>query len=114
MRGAVVVRLAAATSLLAWGLVAAVTASSASASEEKNPAASRSGEDRGASAPGSSDQSGSGNLSQQLDKSHGVIAPPHGVDPQMQVKPPAGASTGKMRVIPPPGSPGGNPDVVPK
>jgi hypothetical protein len=70
--------------------------------------------DKGPVAPGSSNPPIGDNLSQHLDKSGGVITPPQGVDPQMQVKPPEGASAGKMRVIPPPGSPGGNPNVVPK
>lgn len=50
-------------------------------------------------------------LSEQLEKSKGVICPPAGVDPQFAEKPPP---TGDNPVIPPPGSPGGNPNVVPK
>ena len=110
MRPAVMVKLAAAASVLGWCLVAGAAPSSAApASEEKSP-----GENGGVPPPGSSNQSGSGNLSKKLDKSEGVIAPPRGVDPQMQVEPPADASSGKMPVIPPPGSPGGNPNVMPK
>ncbi len=51
------------------------------------------------------------NLSDRLAESKGVICPPAGVDPQMQVAPPGG---GQLKVIPPPGSPGGDPNVQPK
>jgi len=51
------------------------------------------------------------NLSDQLSDSKGVICPPAGVDPQVEVPPPAG---GALKVIPPPGSPGGDPTVQPK
>ncbi len=50
-------------------------------------------------------------LSDKLSESKGVICPPAGVDPDMEVKPPAG---GELKVIPPPGGPGGNPNVQPK
>jgi hypothetical protein len=50
-------------------------------------------------------------LGDKLARSEGIICPPSGVDPEIQVKPPEG---GKMRVIPPPGSPGGDPTVRPK
>jgi hypothetical protein len=50
-------------------------------------------------------------LSDKLADSKGVICPPAGVDPDMEVKPPAG---GELKVIPPPGSPGGAPNVQPK
>jgi hypothetical protein len=50
-------------------------------------------------------------LSDQLAESKGIICPPAGIDPDMQVNPPAG---GQLKVIPPPGSPGGNPNVQPK
>ncbi len=59
------------------------------------------------------DPPGSGNLSERLDKSGGVIAPRGDVDSGMVVQPP-NPSAGKMPVIPPPGTPGGNKDVVPK
>ena len=52
------------------------------------------------------------NPSQQLDRSNGVMQPPRGVDPQMQVPPPPGSQP--MPVIPPPGSPGGDPTIQPK
>jgi hypothetical protein len=54
----------------------------------------------------------SGNLSERLDRSDGVIRPPAGVDPQIQVPPPE--SGGRMPVIPPPGTPGGDPRIEPK
>jgi hypothetical protein len=53
----------------------------------------------------------SGTPSDKLAQSQGVSCPPAGVDPQMQVKPPAG---GELKVIPAPGTPGGNPNVQPK
>ena len=51
------------------------------------------------------------NLSDQLADSSGVICPPAGVDPQMNVPPPGG---GRTPVIPPPGAPGGDQSVKPK
>jgi hypothetical protein len=50
-------------------------------------------------------------LSDKLAQSKGVICPPAGVDPKMQVAPPSG---GRLKIIPPPGTPGGNPNVQPK
>jgi hypothetical protein len=49
--------------------------------------------------------------SDKLAESKGIICPPAGVDPQMQVKPPA---SGELKIIPAPGTPGGNPNVQPK
>ena len=54
----------------------------------------------------------SGNLSDKLASSNGVICPPSVVDPQMHVAPPQ--EGGRMPVIPPPGSPGGDQTVQPK
>jgi hypothetical protein len=51
--------------------------------------------------------------SQQLDRSRGVIRPPAGVDPQMQVPPPDPGSQ-RTPVIPPPGTPGGDQTIQPK
>jgi len=51
------------------------------------------------------------NLSDRLADSKGVICPPAGVDPEINLPPPGG---GELKVIPPPGSPGGNPNVQPK
>jgi hypothetical protein len=51
--------------------------------------------------------------SQQLDRSQGVIRPPGGVDPGMQVPPPDPGSQ-RTPVIPPPGSPGGDRAIEPK
>lgn len=53
-----------------------------------------------------------GSLSDKLGQSHGVIEPPKGIDPRMDVKPPP--VEGKMRVIPPPGSRENPSPVVPK
>lgn len=50
-------------------------------------------------------------LSDKLAESKGIICPPAGIDPEMQITPPAG---GVMKVIPPPGTPGGDPSVQPK
>jgi hypothetical protein len=52
------------------------------------------------------------NLSDRLDRTDGVIRPPGGVDPQMQVPPPDQGS--RTPVIPPPGTPGGDRNVEPK
>jgi hypothetical protein len=60
----------------------------------------------------STDAGPSGNLSERLNQSGGVIKPPENVDPGLQKKPPDDSS--KMPVIPPPGSPGGDPNVKPK
>ena len=54
----------------------------------------------------------SGDLSERLKQSEGVIKPPENIDPGLQKKPPD--DSGKMPVIPPPGSPGGDPNVRPK
>jgi hypothetical protein len=54
----------------------------------------------------------SGNLSDRLNRSDGVIRPPAGVDPQIQVPPPEPGA--RMPVIPPPGTPGGDPRIQPK
>lgn len=52
-----------------------------------------------------------GNLSDRLARSGGVICPPEHVDPEIrQPTPPGGA----MPVIPPPGSPGGDQSIQPK
>ena len=53
----------------------------------------------------------SDSLSDKLAESKGVICPPSGIDPEMQVAPPSG---GRLKVIPPPGTPGGDPGVQPK
>jgi hypothetical protein len=52
----------------------------------------------------------SGDLSNKLGQSNGVICPPD-VDQGMKAPTP---NTGKMPVIPPPGSPGGDQNVQPK
>ena len=51
-------------------------------------------------------------LSDRLDRTDGVIRPPGGVDPQIQVPPPEHGS--RTPVIPPPGTPGGDPTIEPK
>ena len=56
-------------------------------------------------------QDTTGNLSDRLARSGGVICPPEHVDPEIhQPTPPGGA----MPVIPPPGSPGGDQSIQPK
>ena len=57
-------------------------------------------------------QSPSRNLSDQLDRSKGVIRPPQSVDPQMQVTPPN--PDARMPVIPPPGTRDGERTIDPK
>jgi hypothetical protein len=54
--------------------------------------------------------SGSGDLSNKLSQSNGVICPPD-VDQGMRAPTP---NTGKMPIIPPPGSPGGDRNIQPK
>ena len=57
-------------------------------------------------------QDTTGNLSDRLARSGGVICPPEHVDPEIhQPTPPGGAA---MPVIPPPGSPGGDQSIQPK
>jgi hypothetical protein len=56
-------------------------------------------------------QGSSGPLSDKLARSKGVICPPAGVDPEIQVTPPGG---GRLKVIPPPGAPGGDQSLQPK
>ena len=51
-------------------------------------------------------------LSEQLERSDGVICPPPGVDPGIRAPTPEGGRM--MPVIPPPGSPGGDPNIRPK
>jgi len=60
----------------------------------------------------STDAGSSGNLSERLNQSGGVIKPPENVDPGLQKNPPEDSA--KMPVIPPPGSPGGDPNIKPK
>ncbi|HTH97098.1 MAG TPA: hypothetical protein VL574_06740 [Stellaceae bacterium] len=55
-----------------------------------------------------------GNLSKELQQSHGAIKPPGTVDPGMVATPPRHGGDQNMPVIPPPGTPGGNPHVVPQ
>ena len=51
-------------------------------------------------------------LSDRLERTDGVIRPPGGIDPQMQVPPPEQGS--RTPVIPPPGTPGGDRSIEPK
>ena len=53
-------------------------------------------------------------LSERLDRSDGVIKPPSGIDPGMQVAPKDPNAGSNMPVIPPPGSPGGDQSIRPK
>ena len=50
-------------------------------------------------------------LSERLANSRGVICPPAGHDPGIEVAPPDG---GRIKVIPPPGTPERDPTVQPK
>ena len=56
-------------------------------------------------------QDTTGNLSDRLARSGGVICPPEHVDPEIHQPTPPG---GTMPVIPPPGSPGGDQSIQPK
>ena len=71
-------------------------------STEINPADPSNAETRG---------QGSGNLSDKLSRSGGVICPPPSADQEIVTPPPGG---GRTPIIPPPGSPGGDPNVRPK
>ena len=53
-------------------------------------------------------------LSERLHRSDGVIKPPSGIDPGMQVAPKDPNAGSNMPVIPPPGSPGGDRSIQPK
>jgi hypothetical protein len=57
--------------------------------------------------------SSTGNLSDKLERSDGVITPPGAADSTIKTIRPA-PNAGSMPVIPPPGSPGGNQSVQPK
>jgi hypothetical protein len=52
-------------------------------------------------------------LTQKLNQTQGVIAPPKHVDPDIQ-KPAPDVGPQSTPVIPPPGTPGNNPNVQPK
>lgn len=104
-RVAVVFALAAAA---AWAMVAYSIAATTELPSE-TPSQQIVPEAKGPGASGSS----SGPLSDKLDRSHGVIHPPFGVDPNLPQPPPA-TGPGSMPVIPPPGTPGGESGVNPK
>ena len=55
----------------------------------------------------------SGNLSEKLNRTDGVIVPQGNVDPDIH-KPAPEPNPGSTPVIPPPGSPGGRQDIDPK
>jgi hypothetical protein len=70
--------------------------------------------------PGSEDQmeqggqtDSGGNLSEQLDRSKGVIHPPPTGDAEIETTVP-NPDSGTLKVIPPPGTPGGDESVEPK
>ena len=67
--------------------------------------------DVGPNAPTVGSGERSGNLSDQLAQSGGIICPPSSADPGMAVPP---KDTGRMPVIPPPGTPGGDRHIQPK
>jgi hypothetical protein len=57
---------------------------------------------------------GAGSLSEQLERSEGVITPPaSGTDPGI-VQPMPDTGESNMPVIPPPGTPGGDPNIRPQ
>ena len=63
--------------------------------------------------PGSSEAAPGESLSNQLERNEGVIQPPSGIDPGIDVPAP-NPNPGTTPVIPPPGSPGNPSDVRPK
>jgi hypothetical protein len=97
------------TTIVALALMASLSAQPAAAQVRGEPG------QPGATCPPGADMPTVGSskepLSDKLAESKGVICPPTGVDPQMQVPPPAG---GKLKVIPPPGTPGGDQSIQPK
>jgi len=105
------VALAALALLLASAIPAfATTAPPPSASKDQSaatPSPQTVPEDRATS--GSSSEP----LSDRLDRSGGVIHPPHGVDPGMTQAPPAVGSK-STPIIRPPGAPGGRRGLTPK
>ena len=97
-------RLAAAL-LLAWGGLGAPEARARA--DQGQPAAPPAVQDDAPTGP---------SLSERLDRSKGVIAPPASTantDPGI-VKPAPSTGARSMPVIPPPGTPGGDPNVQPK
>ena len=75
---------------------------------------------QGKDPPGSEDQTeqggqtnSGGNLSEQLDRSKGVIHPPPTGDTGIETTVP-NPDAGTLKVIPPPGTPGGDESVEPK
>jgi hypothetical protein len=95
---------AVAAALIATGLAAC-------AADAKSPAGEVPPVKPPMNAPQVTAPDGSGNLSEQLSRSNGVIEPKQ-IDPEMVQPPPETGA--KTPVIPPPGTPGGNPDVQPK
>jgi hypothetical protein len=65
----------------------------------------------GSGNPRSESGGGARDLSDRLAESKGVICPPRGVDPEIELTPPPG---GDIKIIPAPGASGGNPNVQPK
>jgi hypothetical protein len=97
-------RLAAAL-LLAWGGLSPLRATAQA--DQGQPAAAPEVRDDAPTGP---------SLSERLDRSNGVIAPPASTantDPGI-VKPAPSTGARSMPVIPPPGTPGGDPNVQPK
>jgi len=95
--------------LLAWGELGSHEAL-AQAGQGLSPAPPEVQEDAPVGTPRA------GSLSERLDRSNGVIAPPASIadtDPGI-VKPAPSTGATAMPVIPPPGTPGGDPKVQPK
>ena len=101
--------------VVVFGLCAAAFATAAASGAWVSVAALAAEPAAGAAHAGkqpSTEAGSSGNLSERLDRSGGVIKPPENVDPGLQKNPPEDSA--KMPVIPPPGTPGGDPNVKPK
>ena len=76
--------------------------------QEKAPRATTPAEPRAAPDTGAP-------LSEELERSEGVIVPAYpGVDRDMAQPPPDTGGAATMPVIPPPGTPGGDPNIRPK
>ena len=99
---------------LALGFLATATFASAQTSSTPSPNETEKViPEKAPSAASDAATGDAGFLSDKLDRSNGVIAPPSNIDPAIrQPTPPDNGSL--MPVIPPPGTPGGRTDVKPK
>jgi hypothetical protein len=93
---------------------AVMLGSGSSFAQASNPPALQHPDSRAPQSPDPALPSTGETLSERLNRSDGVIAPPEGVAPDMRVTPRDPGAGSSMPVIPPPGSPGGDRSVAPK